>query len=48
VGTALTEVVPLHSLMGEKIEGLRQWAKGRARHATHRDRPGNGKRKLDL
>jgi len=48
VGTALTEVVPLPALMSEKIEGLRQWAKGRARHASHRDRPGNGKRKLDL
>ena len=35
VGTALTEIVPLHSLMGEKIEGLRQWARGACaqRHA---------------
>ena len=48
VGTALTEIVPLHALMGEKIEALRHWAKGRARNATHRDRPPNGRRKLDL
>jgi hypothetical protein len=43
VGTAL-----LHSLMGEKIEELRHWAHGRTRHATHRDSPPNGGRKLDL
>jgi SpoVK/Ycf46/Vps4 family AAA+-type ATPase len=48
VGTALTEIVPLHSLMAEKIEALRQWARGRARNASHRDAPTNGKRKLDL
>ena len=48
VGTALTEIVPLHSLMAEKIEALRQWSRGRARHASHRDSPANGKRKLDL
>jgi SpoVK/Ycf46/Vps4 family AAA+-type ATPase len=33
VGTALTEIVPLHKLMSEKIEKLRQWASGRARKA---------------
>jgi hypothetical protein len=48
VGTALTEIVPLHALMGEKIEALRHWAKGRARNATHRARPPDGRRKLDL
>ena len=48
VGPALIEIVPLHNLMGEKIEGLRHWAQGRTRHATHRDRPANGGRKLDL
>ena len=48
VGTALTEIVPLHSLMGEKIEKLRHWAQGRTRNASHRDRPHNGRRKLDL
>ena len=29
-------------------EKLRHWAQGRTRHASHRDRPPNGKRKLDL
>jgi hypothetical protein len=48
VGTALTEIVPLHSLMSEKIEKLRHWAQGRTRNASHRDRPQNGGRKLDL
>ena len=48
VGTALTEIVPLHSLMSEKIEKLRHWAQGRTRHASRRDRPPNGGRKLDL
>ncbi len=48
VGEALTEIVPLHDLMAEKIEALRHWARGRARHATHRDAPSNGRRKLDL
>ena len=48
VGEALTEIVPLHRLMGEKIEALRHWARGRARHATHRDAPSNGRRKLDI
>ena len=48
VGTALTEIVPLHSLMSEKIEKLRHWAQGRTRNASHRDRPPNGGRKLDL
>ena len=48
VGTALTEIVPLHSLMAEQIESSRQWASGRARHASHRDAPANGRRKLDL
>jgi hypothetical protein len=35
-------------LMSEKIEKLRHWAQGRTRHASHRDRPSNGGRKLDL
>ena len=48
VGTALTEIVPLHSLMSEKIEKLRHWAQGRTRNASHRDRPPNGGRKLDV
>jgi len=34
--------------MREEIERLRQWSKTRARHATHADKPANGKRKLDL
>jgi AAA+ superfamily predicted ATPase len=48
VGTALTEIVPLHKLMSEKIEKLRQWASGRARHANHRDAPTTGKQKPNL
>ena len=48
VGTALTEIVPLHSLMSEKIEKLRHWAQGRTRNASHRDRAPNGRRKLDV
>ena len=39
VGTTLTEIDPLHALMGEKIEALRHWARGRARNATHRLAP---------
>ena len=48
VGTALTEIVPLSQLMSDKIEKLRHWAQGRTRNASHRDRPPNGRRKLDL
>ena len=29
-----TEFVPLSKLMAEQIEGLRKWARGRARFAT--------------
>jgi AAA+ superfamily predicted ATPase len=48
LGEVLCESVPLATTMAEPIERLRHWAKGRARHATHADRPHNGKRKLDL
>ena len=48
VGTALTEIVPLHSLMSEKIEKLRGWAQGRTRNASRRDLPPTSGRKLDL
>ena len=34
IGEALVDFVPLSKLMAEQISGLRQWAKGRARHAT--------------
>ncbi|PAW76103.1 MAG: hypothetical protein B9S32_16500 [Verrucomicrobia bacterium Tous-C9LFEB] len=34
ISTVLNEFVPLSKLMGEEIEGLRRWAKGRARPAT--------------
>jgi len=48
LGEVLSESVPLATTMSEPIERLRHWAKGRARHATHAERPHNGKRKLDL
>jgi hypothetical protein len=34
IATALHEFVPLSRMMAEQMEGLRQWAKGRARTAT--------------
>jgi SpoVK/Ycf46/Vps4 family AAA+-type ATPase len=48
LGEVLSESVPLATTMAEPIERLRHWSKGRARHATHADRPHNGKRKLDI
>jgi len=48
LGSVLCESVPLATSMAESIERLRHWAKGRARHATHADKPHNGRRKLDL
>lgn len=34
IAGVLNEFVPLSKLMAEQINGLRQWAKGRARLAT--------------
>jgi hypothetical protein len=34
MGTAAAQTVPLSKLMGEQIEGLRKWAKGRCRMAA--------------
>ena len=34
VARILTEFVPLSKLMAEQIDGLRKWARGRARLAT--------------
>ena len=34
IARALTETVPLSQLMSEQIQGLRKWARGRARPAT--------------
>tara|TARA_R110002096_G_scaffold342549_1_gene535517 strand:- start:3676 stop:5175 length:1500 start_codon:yes stop_codon:yes gene_type:complete len=48
LGEILCDFVPLATSMAEPIERLRHWAKGKARNATHADRPPNGKRKLDL
>ncbi|MEC5129504.1 AAA family ATPase [Verrucomicrobiales bacterium BCK34] len=48
LGEVLCESVPLATTMSESIEQLRHWAKTRARHATHADKPANGRRKLDL
>lgn len=36
VSLVLNDLVPLSRLMGEQIQALRQWAKGRARLATTR------------
>jgi len=48
LGEVLCDSVPLATTMSEEIERLRHWSKTRARHATHVDKPANGKRKLDL
>jgi SpoVK/Ycf46/Vps4 family AAA+-type ATPase len=40
VGTALTEIVPLHKLMSENIETLHHWAKGPPATATARPTAG--------
>ena len=48
LGKVLNAVIPLTLSMPEAIERTRHWARGRARHASHDDRPQNGKRKLDL
>lgn len=48
LGEVLCESVPLATTMSEEIERLRQWSETRARHATHADKPADGKRKLDL
>ncbi|MGO8839221.1 MAG: hypothetical protein ACLQQ0_17545 [Limisphaerales bacterium] len=34
VALLLNDLVPLSKLMGEQVDGLRKWAKGRARRAT--------------
>jgi hypothetical protein len=34
IASVLTEFAPLSKLMAEQIAGLKNWAKGRARHAT--------------
>lgn len=39
LGEVLNESVPLAVSMSESIERLRQWAKGRARHASGGDKP---------
>lgn len=47
VTSVLTEFVPLSKLMAEQIEGLRRWAKGRARLATSvREREEGGMRSI--
>ena len=34
IAQVLTDFVPLSKLMGDQINGLRNWAKGRCRYAT--------------
>jgi SpoVK/Ycf46/Vps4 family AAA+-type ATPase len=48
LGEVLNESVPLAVSMSESMECLRQWARGRARHAWAKDTQGRGGRKLDL
>lgn len=48
LGEVLSESIPLATTMSEQIEQLRHWARTRARHATHADKPRNGRRKFDL
>ena len=45
ISAALAEAVPLSRLMSEQIQGLRKWAKGRARPASSID-PGSDGRKI--
>jgi SpoVK/Ycf46/Vps4 family AAA+-type ATPase len=40
----LNDVVPLSKLMAEQIDGLRRWAKGRARLATKAEPVASGRR----
>ena len=44
IAMVLQDVVPLSKLMTEQIEGLRRWAKGRARLATKPAREANGRK----
>ena len=46
IAQVLTEFVPLSKLMAEQIEGLRRWAKGRARLATSAPEPERRTRKI--
>ena len=48
VATALDGAVPLSRLMNEKIQGLRKWAKGRARLASSDDAGVEHGRKIDV
>jgi AAA+ superfamily predicted ATPase len=48
LGEVLSESVPLAVSMSESIERLRHWAKGRARHASTKEKPGRKGRKTDL
>jgi len=48
---AIAETVPLSTTVKEKIEGLRQWASGRARRASSQEAeevPVYGGRRLEL
>jgi len=46
ISLQLAELVPLSKLMAEQIQGLRQWAKGRARPATKPAEESKGRRIL--
>jgi SpoVK/Ycf46/Vps4 family AAA+-type ATPase len=46
IATVLTEFVPLSKLMAEQMNGLRNWAKGRARPATSTQDVGGSLRRI--
>jgi len=48
LGEVLNESVPLAVSMSESMERLRQWARGRARHASAKEKQGRGGRKLEV
>lgn len=47
LGTSIGQSVPLSKTMEEDVDRLRQWAHGRARHATTSDE-GNGERRIEV
>jgi SpoVK/Ycf46/Vps4 family AAA+-type ATPase len=44
ISMVLNESIPLSKLMGEQIQGLRKWAKGRARPATTLEQERTGRK----
>jgi len=44
IALQLNDLVPLSKLMSEQIDGLRRWAKGRARVATQQSSSSQGRK----